>query len=246
MTEELSVITPNWPAPSHVKAFVSTRKGGVSSGVYQGLNLGAHVKDRNELVEENRTLFKQKISMPNSLQWLNQVHGTNVATLPLSEGKGTEADAAMTSTANQVCAILTADCLPILFTNQDGSQVAAVHAGWRGLCDGVIEQTVNKFSSTDVVYAWLGPAIGATAFEVGGEVRAAFMEHDGEAAKAFVSKQEGKWLGDLYLLAKQRLESVGVDQVYGGERCTYEEKEWFYSYRRDGVTGRMASVIWFE
>ncbi|MFT2110048.1 peptidoglycan editing factor PgeF [Marinomonas sp. 2405UD68-3] len=246
MSEELYVITPDWPVPSHVKAFVSTRKGGVSSGGYQGLNLGGHVNDRTELVERNRALFAQKTSMPNTLQWLNQVHSTDVATLPLVEGASNMADAAITSQAQQICAILTADCLPILLSNQEGSQVAAIHAGWRGLCDGVIEETVRQFNPSGCIYAWLGPAIGASSFEVGEEVRAAFMAYSIEASQAFVSKPNGKWLGDLYLLAKQRLEMVGIHQVYGGDRCTYAEDEWFYSYRRDGVTGRMATLIWFE
>lgn len=250
-TEELQLLQPDWPAPKNVRAYVSTRKGGVSTGEYMGLNLGAHVKDNPSHVDVNRLLFQARTKMPNTLVWLNQVHGTRTLELPIDsecsiDGKSKQADAAMTKEANQVCAILTADCLPVFLTNVSGTQVSALHAGWRGLCDGVIEEAISHFDKPDNLIAWMGPAIGPQSFEVGEEVREAFIERIPEAALAFSSKGKGKWLGDLYLLARQRLKVAGVNQIYGGDRCTFTEKEWFYSYRRDGVTGRMASVIWFE
>lgn len=248
--EALDLIQPDWPAPKNVRAFVSTRKGGVSEGEYMGLNLGAHVNDNPDHVAYNRLLLQRRTTMPNTLVWLNQVHGTRTLELPFdsacSEGLHDQADASTTKEANQVCAILTADCLPVFLTNSSGTQVSALHAGWRGLCDGVIEQAVNHFDETENLMAWLGPAIGPQSFEVGEEVKEAFVDHSPEAALAFTPKAGGKWLGDLYLLARQRLSLAGVNQIYGGDRCTFIEKECFYSYRRDGVTGRMASVIWFE
>ncbi|MCZ2720598.1 peptidoglycan editing factor PgeF [Marinomonas sp. 15G1-11] len=248
LSTKLHVIHPNWPAPKNVRAYSSTRIGGVSDNEYKGLNLGAHVGDDFYRVASNRRLFQQHTDMPNTLVWLNQIHGTKVLELPLlqDENLDNKADASITYKENQVCAILTADCLPILLTNDDGTQVAALHAGWRGLCDGVIEQTVGKFEEAENVMAWLGPAIGAMSFEVGGEVRAAFLERDSKAVEAFTALGEDKWLGDLYLLARQRLSLMGVNQIYGGDHCTFTERDKFYSYRRDGITGRMASVIWFE
>ncbi len=244
MTSTKRFLTPDWPAPTNVKAYVSTRLGGVSEGKFDSLNLGAHVGDELDYVVQNRHLFSQAIAMPNSLVWLNQVHGTGVKKLPSSCSDVTS-DAAFTATQQQVCAVLTADCLPVLFCNLAGTQVAAAHAGWRGLCEGVLEQTLAVFEGQEVM-AWLGPAIGPDAFEVGPEVREAFMEKDPEAEQAFIQKDNGKWLGNLYLLAKQRLAMAGVTDVYGGKFCTYLEKDRFYSYRRDGKTGRMVSVIWFE
>ncbi|SHG72800.1 conserved hypothetical protein [Marinomonas polaris DSM 16579] len=239
-----SYISPTWPAPSSVRAYVSTRIGGVSSVPFDSLNLGLHVQDDPAAVQQNRQLFASYIDMPDSMTWLNQVHGTDVACLPC-ESLPDSADAAVSSFANQVCAVLTADCLPVFFCNQAGTQVAVAHAGWRGLCTGVLESTLTQFDEKDGVMVWLGPAIGPNAFEVGDEVREAFMSVISDAEAAFKPADEaGKWLGDLYLLAKQRLVAAGITQIYGGDYCTFTDEERFYSYRRDGKTGRMASVIW--
>ncbi|REG83002.1 peptidoglycan editing factor PgeF [Marinomonas pollencensis] len=238
-------VAASWPAPNNVKAFTSMRHGGVSQGEYGSLNLGAHVGDSDAAVQRNRQIFSSSVGMPESLVWLNQVHGTHVAVLPSSQTIAA-ADSAVTRQQNQVCAVLTADCLPVFFCNKQGTQVAVAHAGWRSLCFGVLEETLKHFDPSDDVLVWLGPAIGPAAFEVGGEVREAFMAQQAEAAEAFVAKGSGKWLGNLYLLAKQRLAAQGVTEVYGGDFCTYQNEADFFSYRRSGKTGRMASVIWFE
>jgi len=240
-----SFLLPTWPAPKQIKAFVSTRIGGVSESPFDTLNLGAHVGDNIEHVNENRRLFALATSMPDSVQWLNQVHGVTVAHLPF-DSDIESADAAFTQQKNQVCAVLTADCLPVFFCDETGQKVAVAHAGWRSLCAGVLEETLACFDAPEKVMVWLGPGIGANAFEVGGEVREAFVAVQSQAEQAFTAKENGKWLGDLYLIAKQRLAAKGVVQVYGGDYCTFTESSLFYSFRRDGQTGRMASVIWFE
>ena len=240
----------DWPAPFHIKTAISTRDGGVSLPPYDGLNLGSHVNDRPEAVAQNRQLFKQQAKMPAEPLWLNQVHGTVCVVLEqtdFSVGPVT-ADASTTKTKGQVSVVLTADCLPVLFCDASGTQVAAAHAGWRGLVDGVLEQTLAQFSDPTTVMAWLGPTIGATAFEVGDEVRQAFIEKDAKADAAFtiVPDKTSKWLADLYQLARLRLSACGVTQIYGGAFCTYTDSQRFYSYRRDGQTGRMASCIWID
>lgn len=239
-----SFIKPTWPAPSSVRAYVSTRMGGKSDGSFDSLNLGLHVQDDPDTVLQNRNLFASCIDMPNSAIWLNQVHGTDVVSLP-SNDVPESCDAAFSEVKEQVCAVLTADCLPVFFCNKSGTQVAVAHAGWRGLCAGVLEATLECFEEKETVMVWLGPAIGPAAFEVGEEVREAFMNVLPEAEVAFRASQgEGKWLGDLYLLARQRLAVAGVTEIYGGDYCTFSEEATFFSYRRDVKTGRMASVIW--
>jgi hypothetical protein len=240
----------DWPAPLNVKTAISTREGGVSLPPYAGLNLGSHVHDRPEAVAQNRQLFRQEAKMPAEPLWLNQVHGTDCLLLEhtdFSAGPVT-ADASTTKTKGLVSVVLTADCLPVLFCDLDGTQVAAAHAGWRGLVDGVLEQTLVQFPDPRRVMAWLGPAIGPSAFEVGDEVRQAFVEKDAKADAAFaaVPDKTGKWLADLYQLARFRLNASGVTQLYGGGFCTYSDPQRFYSYRRDGQTGRMASCIWMD
>lgn len=252
-------IQPNWPAPSHVKAFSSTRKGGHSQGIYAGLNLGLHVQDDSQLVWKNRQELVTSANLPQTPFWLNQTHSTIV--LPVSGSQDDllppEADASVTSQPEQVCIVMTADCLPLLVCDKSGTQVAAIHAGWRGLLNGIIENTLAKFSakSTDLL-VWLGPAISQQAFQVGSDVRMQFMQQsDGQAESAFIPDAESldaeinaKWRADLYLLAKQRLQTLGVpnDNIYGGEYCTYQNAALFYSYRRDGQTGRQASFIYLE
>lgn len=240
---ELPLITPDWPAPANVKALQTTRQGGVSMGVYASLNLGEHVKDNPQHVAVNRQLLSAY--MPTEPVWLNQVHGVRVIDAALSSCLES-ADASVATRKQVVCVTMTADCLPVLLCDHAGTVVAAVHAGWRSLCDGVIESTVAAMSvKTDQLMAWLGPAIGPEAFEVGSEVRAQFMAKDAQAESAFKAKGD-KWLGDLYTIARQRLQRLGVTQVYGGGHCTFSESETFFSFRRDGDTGRMGSFIWLE
>lgn len=237
-------IYPDWPAPANVKALSTSRLGGVSQGVFASLNLGTHVGDELAAVAQNRLLLKENAGVPDEPAWLNQVHGTEVLVLDDWQGGLAHADAAVTKTAGQVCVVMTADCLPVLFCDNKGQQVAAAHAGWRGLCDGVIEQTLQLFEDPREVMVWLGPAIGPAAFEVGAEVRAAFVAHNAGANRAFVPAGHDKYLADIYLLARQRLAAAGVTQIYGGKHCTVSQPQQFFSYRRDGQTGRMASLIW--
>lgn len=235
-------ITPAWPAPPNVRALITTRTGGVSHGPYASMNPADHVGDDPQAVAANRALLRAQL--PGEPFWLKQVHGDIVA----EAGSGpVEADACIARAAKQVCAVLTADCLPVLFAASDGSVVAAAHAGWRGLCAGVLERTVAAMGVPgEQVLAYLGPAIGPRAFEVGPEVRAAFMALDASAAAAFAPHANGKYLADLYLLARQRLGFAGVTQVHGGGECTYSDAERFFSYRRDGATGRMAALVWID
>ncbi len=237
-------IVPDWPAPKNVKAISTTREGGVSLAPFESFNLGGHVGDNLDHVHRNRqqiTAFTE--SEP---YWLNQIHSPRVVDLAsLNTNEVVDADASYTNLENQVSIVMTADCLPVLLCSQDGSEVAAVHAGWRGLVDGIVENSVRKFRHpASHLMAWLGPAIGPEKFEIGGEVRDAFVAIQPEAIDAFVPAPNGKWLANIYHLATLRLHSVGVTAVYGGDRCTVTEKETFFSYRRDGQTGRQASLIW--
>ena len=241
-------IVPDWPAPQGVRALVTTRAGGVSRGAHAGLNLGPQSGDAVEDVARNRAELRRWL--PAEPLWLRQVHGTTVVEADELEGSP-EADAAVARRPGTVCAALTADCLPLLICDQEGTVVAAAHAGWRGLCSGVIEQTLRIMDRPpESLLAYLGPAIGPAAYEVGAEVRDAFVAagpgDEADAAAAFKPGQTGKFHADLYALARQRLAHWGVHRVYGGGYCTYTERERFYSYRRDGATGRMASLIWIE
>ncbi len=237
-------LVPDWPAPANVFAGTTTRQGGVSESPYDSLNLGDHVGDNVEAVASNRSLLKQYCDLPAEPVWLKQVHGIEVVDAA-TVGDIPVADASFCHESNVVSAVMTADCLPVLLCDQAGSVVAAVHAGWRGLADGVIEATVKDMHVVaSKLMAWLGPAIGPKVFEVGGEVRQQFMDVDPQAVEAFHPAKNGRWLADIYLLARQRLAGLGIKQVYGGHCCTYTDVERFYSYRRDGVTGRMVSLIW--
>lgn len=237
----LPIVVPDWPAPAHVRAFQTTRLGGTSVGPYASLNLGLHVNDNATHVAQNRQRLASLL--PSEPVWLNQVHGIHVVEADLASCVP-EADASVSRRAGTVCVTMTADCLPVLLCDRAGTVVAAVHAGWRSLCDGVIEATVAKMGvPNEMILAWLGPAIGPQAFEVGGEVRAQFMQKDTQAELAF-QEHGDKWLGDLYRIARQRLASVGVVQVYGGGECTYSTPERYFSFRRDGNTGRMGTFIW--
>lgn len=239
-------LKPDWPAPSHVQAICTTRTGGVSVAPFDSLNLGDHVGDDPVAVARNRQLVAEALDLPAAPFWLQQVHGVKVARQNV-DNLGCPADASVSFKTNEVCVVMTADCLPVLFCDRAGTRVAAAHAGWRGLCDGVLEETVRALDCDPAeILAWMGPAIGPQAFEVGDEVRAAFMRHDQRATEAFKPMVEGKWLADIYQLGRQRLASVGVNAVLGGDLCTYNQQDLFYSFRRDAQTGRMASLIWLS
>ncbi|WP_375057075.1 purine nucleoside phosphorylase YfiH [Zobellella sp. DQSA1] len=241
----MDMILPDWPAPARVCAVQSCRTGGVSHSPFNSLNLGAHVGDGEHYVRINRERLGAYLNLPTDPVWLEQVHGTRVLTLP-AENDSLTADAVVTRTPGQVCAVMTADCLPVLFCDETGTVVGAAHAGWRGLAAGVLEATLDEMRvDPESVLAWMGPAIGPRAFEVGGEVREAFMRHSPLAEDAFVPHGE-QWLADIYHLARLRLAAAGVHHIYGGEHCTYSEPERFFSYRRDRETGRMATLIWLD
>ena len=234
------MIVPDWPAPLSVKSLMTTREGGVSGAPWASFNLGDHVGDDPLHVAANRTRLRQHL--PAEPGWLKQIHGVTVVE---AGADLLEADAAFSRQRGSVCAVLTADCLPVLFCDRAGSVVAAAHAGWRGLADGVLEATVAAMQvPPGDILAWMGAAIGPQAFEVGDEVRQAFVAQHPEAAMAFRPHAPGKWLADIYQLARTRLVSAGVRAIYGGGRCTFTETDRFFSYRRDGVSGRMASLIW--
>ena len=237
-------IVPDWPAPSQVHALITTRAGGVSVGPYASMNPADHVGDEIESVVRNRDLLR--VALPNTPHWLKQVHSARVHSIEGTAQGVPEADASVTRLPNEVCVVLTADCLPVLFCAADGAEVGVAHAGWRGLESGILEHTVHAMRTPgEQLLAYLGPAIGPAAFEVGAEVREAFMRTDPQAAQAFQTTHiPGKYLADIYQLARQRLARVGLTQVFGGGLCTYADAQRFYSYRRDGATGRMASLIW--
>lgn len=234
----------NWPAPENIRAITSTRNGGKSPPPFDSLNLGDHVGDNLESVAANRQRLVEAALMPAEPLWLKQTHSTHVIQANQWQAD-VEADAIISNSLNMVCGVMTADCLPLLLTDTSGSQVAAIHAGWRGLQAGIIENTLARFAVPGPqIMAWMGPAIGPQAFEVGPEVKAAFLAIDPAAESAFIPSHADRFLADIYLLAKQRLTAQGVTAIYGGDYCTYREKERFFSYRRDGVTGRMATLVW--
>ncbi len=243
MREMHDWIIPDWPTPPNVRAVSTTRQGGVSLAPYHSFNLGSHVGDDPISVSANRTRLAASLQLPTMPVWLNQVHGARAVN---AAGAEREADVAYTGQRGIVCGVLTADCLPLLLCDAQGARVAAVHSGWRGLAAGVIEAALDVMGEGKNLLAWLGPAIGPNAFEVGNEVREVFMAHDARAEQAFQPSGSGHWRADIYQLARQRLAAHGVTQVYGGNECTYSDAERFYSYRRDGKTGRMATLIWIE
>jgi YfiH family protein len=243
MTADEKWIPADWPAPHGIVAGTTLRHGGVSKGSFATLNLGAYTGDEANAVSENRNRFRSLCDLPSEPCWLRQVHGSKVIVEPPS-GEPPEADAAITRKPGVVCVALTADCLPVIFASADGEELAVAHAGWRGLAGGVLEATVNAMSSDPAdLLAWLGPAISQSAFEVGGEVRDRYLAHDPAAAGCFAANERGRWQADLYGLARLRLASAGVEQVSGGEYCTFSEPERFFSHRRDGACGRMASFV---
>ncbi|GAB5452659.1 MAG: peptidoglycan editing factor PgeF [Halioglobus sp.] len=242
-------ITPDWPAPASVCAISTTRQGGTSAAPYDSLNLAHHVDDDRTAVAANRRVLSAQLPEGTRLHWLNQVHGARVVST--AEQGLPAADAIVSKDPKEACCVLAADCLPVLFCSRQGDVVAAAHAGWRGLAAGVLECAVEAMNSArEDVMAWLGPAIGPGAFQVGEDVRTAFSEGleggaEREVQACFVPdlSRPGYFLANLYAIARLRLHGLGVNQVYGGQNCTYTEADRFYSYRRDGCTGRMASVI---
>lgn len=249
MTIEGNALKPDWSAPDRVRAISTTRAGGVSGRPWNSLNLGSHVEDDPEHAQENRRRLAESTGLDSAqIGWLNQVHGTEVVELtPNNVGQAAKADASYTHHPGIACAILTADCLPVILADSEGTVVGAAHCGWRSLCGGVIENLVSAMAvAPEALQAWLGPAIGPTSFEVGPEVRDAFLEHDPEAANAFkdAGARPGHFMADIYRLAVLRLNRLGVYNVTGGGLCTVQNPDRFFSYRRDGRTGRMATLVW--
>lgn len=251
MISEQVILRPDWSAAGKVQVLCTTRQGGVSQPPWNTLNLGSHVGDSPDDVRVNRQRLAEFSGLDDSrIAWLNQVHGTNVVEITADNvATVPEADASFTRETGIACAILTADCLPVVLCDRKGTVVGAAHAGWRSLCGGVLENLIGAMAVPgDELMAWLGPAIGPKQFEVGPEVREAFLSHDADAAQAFSEEgaRPGHYLADIYQLARQRLASAGVRSVSGGSLCTVRDRDWFFSYRRDGRTGRMATLIWME
>jgi YfiH family protein len=245
--KKFSYISPDWPAPPNVHAAATLRTGGVSRAPFDELNLAKHVGDSGESVIENRRLLKAALQLPSEPYWLDQAHTDKVVEARVLSLSPPNADASVAMKAGVVCAVMTADCLPILLCSRDGSRVAAAHAGWKGLAAGILENTVGALGlpGTEVM-AWLGPAISQPSFEVGDDVRIAFLAKDAGASSGFIANERGRWQCDLYALARLNLSALGVREIYGGGYCTYSESERFFSYRRDGQCGRMSTLVWLE
>lgn len=244
---KINYIQPEWPAPPNIKAYCTLRTGGVSKPPFDSFNLATHVGDNENDVQKNRALLQSTLHLPTEPLWISQVHGIHAVQADTS-AQNVTADASFTCKPNTICAVMTADCLPLLICDKEASYVAAIHAGWRGLAAGIIEHTIAKLPMPrESLLIWLGPAIGPTAFEVGAEIVELFAQHDKKARAAFQPTKD-KWLGDIYTLAKQRLADCNINpkNIYGGEFCTYTDKDRFYSFRRDNITGRMANLIWIS
>ncbi len=235
-------IKPDWPAAENIHAAVTLRTGGSSLGAFQSLNSALHVNDNPETVRQNRKIISQTLKLPSEPVWLEQIH-SNRAIKADQCTQIEKADASYTDQAGVVCTVMTADCLPILLAHSNGAEIAAIHAGWRGLLAGIISNAAAMFSNSPPI-AWLGPAIGPDCFEVGGEVKSSFASKSAEFNTAFKQKKENAYLADIYQLAAIELAKSGISEIYGGGFCTVTDKQRFYSYRRDGETGRMATLIW--
>ncbi len=243
---KLQLIPAQWSAPAPtITAFCTTRAGGVSEGGFASLNLADHVEDNAQAVAQNRKLLCEQLALPSEPEWLKQTHSIDV--IDLDHASSRAGDAAFCASPGRIAVVMTADCLPVLLCNTAGTEVAAAHAGWRGLLNGILDKTVAAMHSrNEQIMAWLGPAIGPAQFEVGSEVRAQFVELDAAAASCFVHNRAGHYLADLYSLARIRLHKAGVTLISGGEFCTFSERERFFSYRRENVTGRQASLIYIN
>jgi len=240
-------ILPNWPTPPQVRALSTQRRDGVSAAPFDSLNLGAHVGDSAEAVAENRRRLRAAARLPAEPTWLLQQHGTNVLDLDGVDDAPAGADASVTRRHGRVCAVLTADCLPVLLASDSAAGVAAAHAGWRSLAAGVIEATVRALGlPPESLLAWLGPAIGPAHFEIGADVREQLLRADPQAEAAFAQNARGRYMADLATLARRRLERLGIARIYGSDACTCAAPEDYFSYRRDGQTGRQATLIWLE
>ena len=243
---EIELVVPDWPAPTNVKAVTTTRIGGASEGRFASMNLGDGVGDDPARVRENRRRVRSALNLPSDPVWMKQVHGNEVCDIDNLENVPI-ADGSYCRKPGRVCAILTADCLPVFFCENRGTAVALAHAGWRGLAAGVIASTLKCLNvPTEHLMVWLGPAIGPEAYEVGDDVRQHFLGLDKANADAFVPGRSNRWMADLYSLARRQLTGMGVTDIYGGKFCTHRDAERFFSYRRDGQCGRMASLIWIE
>lgn len=242
----MAIHSVNWPCPDNVTAIYSDRLGGLSLSPFDSYNLGDHVGDRDQAVQANRLAFQQ--NMPNKICWLTQVHSTKVVEADSNAHQQTEADGSVARRPGAVCVVMTADCLPILLCDLQGTVVCAVHAGWRGLVNGVVENAVAKMNRDPAsLMAWMGPAIGPSAFEVGEEVKREFEKHDPHAQLAFQpSAHPGKYLADIFTLAEHRLKRLGLTDIYSERQCTFNSPQHFYSYRRETTTGRMAAAIWLR
>jgi YfiH family protein len=241
----IETVTPDWPAPARVKACCTTRRGGHSEAPFDSLNLGLHVGDREADVMRNRERLREQLALPSEPCWLKQTHSVDVVTLENDARR--DADAAVTRTPGYIATVMTADCLPILLCNRQGSEVAALHAGWRGLQAGIIQATLSAMQSPGAdLMAWIGPGISQACFEVGDEVHAAFVAADPASASCFQANRPGHWLCDLGGIAASWLIGLGVRHVARSPHCSYRDAGLFYSYRRENVTGRMASLIWIN
>jgi polyphenol oxidase len=244
------VIRPEWEVPRNVHAAFTLRSGGVSAPPFDTLNVGEHVGDSPADVAENRRRVREALDLPSEPAWLDQVHGARVLDLDEPAGRTARlspADAVITRERGRVCAIQVADCMPVLIAHRSGKVVAAAHAGWRGLAGGVLEATVNAFGCDGgELRAWLGPAISQVHFEVGDEVRAAFVSSDGQGCDAFLQNNRGRWQCDLYALARRKLEKLGIESIAGAEHCTFADPSRFFSHRRDGRCGRMTALLWMS
>ena len=238
-------IFPEWPAPLNIRACTSLRYDGKSQGCYQSFNLADHVGDDPECVRHNRQLLKESLQLPNEPAWLEQTHSSRVVRIDMSNNR--HADAAVSFKSENVCVILTADCLPILFCDRNGTRVAAVHAGWKGLSGGIITTTLEALQCpAEELLVWLGPAIGPNAYQVGDDVRDVFLSQGEQYALAFLPDNLGRWMANLYYIALLQLKDSGVKAIYGGIYCSYTDTERFFSFRRNNQTGRMASLIWMQ
>lgn len=244
----MQYLKPNWPAPHNILALSTTRQEGHSAAPYGSFNLARHVGDLDKNVEKNRLLLTESLQLSSDPIWLEQVHSNQVVNIDEDQPCPITADAAIATTPHRICVVMTADCLPILLCNQKGTKVAAIHAGWRGLAHGIIENTIHQLGEPPTeLLAWLGPAIGPSKYEVSQDFFNTFMDQDVKNELAFQYQSTDKWLANLYLLATHRLMALGLKHIYGGEYCTYSDEKNFYSYRRDqGVTGRIATLIWLN